>query len=40
MKLFQETRAGRISYAGIAWLIGAPIPIIIIALIWGGCTKF
>ena len=26
------TRLGRISYAGIAWLLGLPLPIIIIAL--------
>ncbi len=34
------TRLGRISYAGAAWLVGAPLPIIIIALLWGGCTKW
>jgi hypothetical protein len=34
------TRLGRISYAGIAWLLGLPLPIIIIALLWGGCTNF
>lgn len=33
-------RAGRISYAAIAWALGLPIPIIIIALIIGGCTKW
>jgi hypothetical protein len=34
------SRLGRISYAAIAWLLGLPLPIILIALIWGGCTKF
>jgi hypothetical protein len=34
------TRLGRISYAAIAWLLGLPLPIIIIALLWGGCTNF
>lgn len=33
-------RAGRLSYAGLAWALGAPLPIIIIALLWGGCFKF
>jgi hypothetical protein len=31
---------GRISYAAIAWLLGLPVPIIIIALVIGGCTKW
>lgn len=35
-----KTRLGRISYAGAAWLLGLPLPIVIIALLWGGCTKF
>jgi hypothetical protein len=35
-----HTRLGRISYAGIAWLLGLPLPIVVIALFWGGCTKF
>ena len=34
------TRLGRISYAAIAWLLGLPLPIILIALLWGGCTNF
>ena len=33
-------RAGRVSYAGAAWLLGLPLPVILIALLWGGCTKF
>lgn len=33
-------RAGRISYAAAAWLLGLPLPIIIIALLWGGCTNW
>ena len=33
------TRAGKIRYGLAAWLLGLPIPIIIIALLWGGCTK-
>jgi hypothetical protein len=37
--MFAHTRerAGKISYGIIAWLLGLPIPIIIIALLWGGC---
>ncbi len=34
------TRAGKIKYGLAAWLLGLPIPIIIIALLWGGCTKW
>ena len=33
------TRAGKIRYAAAAWLLGLPIPIILIALLWGGCTS-
>ncbi len=33
------TRAGKIRYAAAAWLLGLPIPVIIIALLWGGCTR-
>lgn len=33
-------RVGRISYAAIAWLLGLPIPLILIALLIGGCTKW
>ena len=33
-------RAGRISYAAIAWLLGLPLPIIIIALLVGGCSNW
>ena len=34
------TRAGKVRYGLAAWLLGLPIPIIIIALLWGGCTKW
>jgi len=30
-------RAGKIKYGIVAWLIGLPLPIIILALFWGGC---
>ena len=30
-------RAGKIKYGIFAWLIGLPLPIIILALFWGGC---
>ena len=30
-------RAGEIKYGLAAWLLGLPLPIIIIALFWGGC---
>ncbi len=32
-----QDRAGKIKYGLFAWLLGLPIPIIIIALFWGGC---
>jgi hypothetical protein len=30
-------RAGKIKYGIVAWLIGLPLPIIILAMFWGGC---
>ncbi len=30
-------RAGKIKYGLAAWLLGLPLPIIIIALFWRGC---
>ena len=33
------TRAGKLRYGLAAWLLGLPLPIIIIALFWGGCTR-
>jgi hypothetical protein len=30
-------RAGKIKYGLAAWLLGLPLPIIILALFWGGC---
>lgn len=30
-------RAGKVKYGLVAWLIGLPLPIIILALFWGGC---
>jgi len=30
-------RAGKIKYGMVAWLIGLPLPIVILALFWGGC---
>ncbi len=30
-------RAGKIKYGLAAWMLGLPIPIIILALFWGGC---
>jgi len=34
------TRAGKVRYGLAAWLLGLPLPIIIIALLWGGCTHW
>jgi hypothetical protein len=30
-------RAGKVSYGLIAMLLGLPLPIVIIAFLWGGC---
>jgi len=30
-------RAGKISYGIIAMLLGLPLPIVILAFLWGGC---
>lgn len=30
-------RAGKIKYGILGWLIGLPLPIIIILMFWGGC---
>jgi hypothetical protein len=33
----ERDRAGKIKYGLAAWLLGLPLPIIILALFWGGC---
>jgi hypothetical protein len=38
MLLHRLRRSGKLRYAGAAWLLGLPLPIIIIALFWGGCN--
>ncbi len=35
--LRQKDRAGRLSHGCIAWLIGLPLPIVILAFLWRGC---
>lgn len=30
-------RAGKVKYGIFAWLLGLPLPIILLALFWGGC---
>ena len=37
LKKQAQSRAGKIKYAALAWLFGLPLPIILIALFWGGC---
>lgn len=34
------TRFGKVRYGLAAILLGLPLPIVIIALLWGGCTKW
>ncbi len=35
-----DVRDGKVRYGLAAWLLGLPLPIIIIALLWGGCTNW
>ena len=32
-----ESRSGKIKYGIFAWLLGLPLPIILIAMFYGGC---
>ncbi len=34
---YQQHRAGKIKYAMLGWLIGLPLPIILILLFFRGC---
>jgi hypothetical protein len=34
------TRLGKVSWGLAAWLLGLPLPIIILALLFGGCTRW
>ena len=36
-KKLQPPRKGKIKYALLGWLIGLPLPIILIILFWRGC---
>jgi hypothetical protein len=33
----QRDRAGKLSYGCIAWMLGLPLPIVILAFLWRGC---
>lgn len=33
----QLSRAGKVKYALLGWLVGLPLPIILILLFWRGC---
>ena len=33
----QQDRKGKVKYALLGWMIGLPLPIIIILLFWRGC---
>jgi hypothetical protein len=33
----RSNRAGKIKYGLAAWLLGLPLPIIVLALFWQGC---
>lgn len=32
-----QDRAGKIKYAALGWLVGLPLPIVLILLFWRGC---
>jgi hypothetical protein len=34
------TRLGKVRFGLAAMLLGLPLPIVIIALLWGGCTRW
>jgi hypothetical protein len=34
------TRLGKVRYGLAAWLLGLPLPIIVIAFLWGGCARW
>jgi hypothetical protein len=36
----EQTRLGKIRYGLAAMLLGLPLPIVLIALLWGGCTRW
>jgi hypothetical protein len=35
-----EPREGKVRYALAAWLVGLPLPFILLALVIGGCTNW
>lgn len=35
-----EPREGKVRFALAAWLLGLPLPIILLALLFGGCTEW
>ncbi len=35
--VWQRDRAGKLSHGCIAWMLGLPLPIIILAFLWRGC---
>lgn len=32
-----DQRSGKIKYGIFAWLLGLPLPLVLLALFWGGC---
>lgn len=36
-RLTADSRSGKIKYGIFAWLLGLPLPIILLALFFGGC---
>lgn len=37
LRIAPGDRGGKIKYGIFAWLLGLPLPIILLALVWGGC---
>jgi hypothetical protein len=35
-----DARDGKVRYGLAAWLLGLPLPIVLIALLWGGCARW
>ena len=40
MNANNEPREGKVRWALAAWLLGLPLPIILLALLFGGCTRW
>ena len=40
MLISSDKREGKVSYGLAAWLVGLPLPFILLAWLFGGCTNW